>query len=1275
MPDVLRLETTEFTDPTRWRWRLTGADTGAFLAGRDVELARSDWQFEAFRDLRHYVSWHANGDTYEAYAADEAQIVTAVGTWIGDQAFGAGIMNALARHRNATVRVTLPAGAEPLAFLPLELARADGQTLASLGITLVIETGRAPDRPPNPVGERLRVLGLFSLPEQSSPLNLRRERQSLLTLIRTIAANGRAADVKVLQYGVTRDRLRDVLTEAEGWDIIHVSGHGAPGELLLETASGGPDRITADDLADLLDTARDRVKLVTLAACWSAARTADEQRRLLRLPVPNQDQTRSPTERIAATAQSPSALATELTTRLGCAVLAMRYPVADDFAIALTVKLYDLLLRQGQPLPRAVTMTQQHLANGASRTDRADRKDGTGERRYPALSLASPAIFGATASGLILRAPDRAGPASYATETLKMAGFPDPPDRFVGRTGVMARASAALAAESRVPGVLLHGMPGGGKTACALELAYTHEDAFDRLAWFKAPDEGTDISAALTDFALRLERDLPGFQMVHVLADEQKLDAFLPRLTELVERNRLLIVIDNAESLLTATGHWRDQRWGSVVAALTAHAGLGRIILTSRRLPVGTPDAIARDVSAETRPGLGLLVEAVDALSLDEALLLARELPNLRTLIYAELPGIDRDVSRSLALGVLNVAQGHPKLLELANGQAQHPERLAELVESGDQAWRDQDGLPDGFFTTGETTADPGDYLHVLAAWTESVTATLSPGERDLFWFLCCLEEPDRKRSVIEGNWAELWERLSRDGQPPALDRGLAELAARGLAAIRASGSSGKSYKVHVHPGVSAAGRNHAGHDFQVAVDTDVGDFWDAAFQYASGENDDGRVNTTLLVRAGLAAVPYLLRRERWDHAVYLLERAFLPNPSRASAAAILPAITRITAHDPRHENTLALIWEAIDPDTAETRYRDSLEAADARGDCQAAAAAAGRLVDLCLDGGRLAEALTLTDTMAIYTRQAGLGPWTQLSNQVQRLQILAEMGHADHVLDEVRRLRSHMDILPGRPGPDEAVPPWNTRETLLNIGSHAAIQLGRWQDALDLNAEITASQHARHAPAREMARTRFGDYGPLLRLGRTDEALDLLLECRQVFHDTGDIEALGATLSALANTEDKRGHDDAALRLERDALRYAYLNAKVTGIATSYHNLGNFLHRHARQPAAALSAHLTAALIFALTCSGGTGGGSGGTAAGSVRAAAADLREFGAAAEPPADIADLCDRLADIEGTDLPALIEQLSPDPETAEQTLRDLIAQARQLAEAPPGDPDHE
>jgi tetratricopeptide (TPR) repeat protein len=342
---------------------------------------------------------------------------------------------------------------------------------------------------------------------------------------------------------------------------------------------------------------------------------------------------------------------------------------------------------------------------------------------------------------------------------------------------------------------------------------------------------------------------------------------------------------------------------------------------------------------------------------------------------------------------------------------------------------------------------------------------------------------------------------------------------------------------------------------------------------------------------------------------------------------------------------------------------RDSLYTAVAAGDYKAASRIAGRLVDLCRNSGRLAEALALADQTAGYTRQAGLGPWTQLTDEDQRLQILANMGRADHVLAEVTRLRDHLATLPATPGPDEIVTAWDVREGLFDTGRSAALQLGRWADALDLNAAQVASERDRNAPAAETAQTRFNDYSPLLRLGRLDEALALLRDCLRVFQDAHDTRMLGKTLSALADIECQRGHGEAALRLGRNALRHSYVAGDVAGIEVSYHNLGDYLRSHARQPAQALASHLASALIDALT---------GIDDDQSAGAAAADLRDLGTAAVPPADVADLDRMLGDIPGTDLPGLIRQLSPDTETAERALRDLIAQVRALAAGPPEAP---
>ncbi len=1375
----LRLEARDFAGPARWRWVLTGPD-GDFTADHEVRLDAGCWQYEAFTDLLGYLRWHAAPDRRDA---DEARIVAEVGEWIGAEVLGP-VAAAMAGAGPATVRVMVPEEARVLLYRPLGLAHVNGRPLAVQDVALVMQpsfgdSGRRPGTVGGPgtgaaggrVADRLRVLGLFSMPEGGQALNLRRERHSLVQLIDGITAGGKAADVRVLQYGVTRDRLRDVLEEGEGWDIIHISGHGAPGELLLETEAGRPDRVPAGDLADLLELARERVSLVTVSACWSAAVTAAEQRRLLGLPgpgggarrgdahvaVPPSDEEDSEGTDTGVAARTAvvaggeaggedanlraradlgaavagdggaafGALAVGLAERLDCAVLAMRYPVDDDFAIALTGRVYELLAAKGQPLPRAVGMALRQLAGTPDGQDKAARP-GPGGMRFPTLSVATPALFGSRAVGLRLAAPARRGADDYDTGELKLAGFPPQPDRFVGRTGVMARASAALARGSRVPGVLLYGMPGGGKTACAVELSYTHQHAFDRLVWYKAPDEGMDISGALADFALTLERDLPGFQMAHLVGDERTLAGFAPRLTELAERRRVLIVIDNAESLLSDGGQWRDERWELVVGALSGHRGLGRLLLTSRRIPAGdripagmNPAAGGAGPGSRTTGGAGLagsagaaggagragladvLVLTVDALSADEALLLARELPGLRALIEGRLSGVERDVARRLALGVLNVAQGHPKLLELADGQAGDPVRLAALVAAGDQAWREAGGLPDGFFAapaagapgdgdddapgTGGDALSPGDgggpaglvagvaggregqgsagdYLHVLAAWTGAVAGTLTAGERTLFWFLCCLEEPDRIRPVLYGNWAGLWQRLALGGQPLELDQTLAAVAAVGLVAVRSgTGDAGGGYAVH--PGVAAAGRARAGRAFQAAVDAGTAGFWAVVFRQASGEGG-GAVDTGLLVRAGLAAVPYLVRLEEWDAAGNLLQRAFNAEPTRANAAAVLPAIGQVAARAPSWGNALARVLELTDPAAAERELRGYLDAAVACGDYSAASSAAGQMVDLCRGSGRLAEALDLAGRKAGYTRQAGLGPWTQLADEVWRLQVLNAMGRAGQVLDEVQGLlRDRLPDLPAVPGPDETVNPWNVREALLDTGRRAALLLGRWQDALDLSAQQAASKRGRAAPATDIARARFNDHGPLLRLDRAGEALELLLECRQVFQDARDTEMLGKTLSALANVEDARGRGDAAISLERDALRYEYLAGDVTAITVSYHNLGNYLHRHARQPVPALACHLAAALIGIVT----------GIYIGvdAVHAAAYDLGDLGDAATLPADVAELCRLAGDIPGTDPARLIAALAPDAAATERMLRDLTAKARELAAAPPGE----
>src|SRR5260370_32250323 len=86
------------------------------------------------------------------------------------------------------------------------------------------------------------MLAVFARPETSSALGLVGERRALVRIAQDdpIARGGQPADLRVLQYGATKDSVRRSLSETEGWDVIHLAGHGGPGRLFLADENGGP---------------------------------------------------------------------------------------------------------------------------------------------------------------------------------------------------------------------------------------------------------------------------------------------------------------------------------------------------------------------------------------------------------------------------------------------------------------------------------------------------------------------------------------------------------------------------------------------------------------------------------------------------------------------------------------------------------------------------------------------------------------------------------------------------------------------------------------------------------------------------------------------------------------------------------------------------------------------------------------------------------------------------------------------------------------------------
>jgi tetratricopeptide (TPR) repeat protein len=1261
--------------PLRWRWRLTDEGTGEVLAEHLVDLDAGCAELAMVRDLYGYVRWHAAPDRR---AADEARIVSQVGEWAGRVLLGEKVGAAIVAAAPVTVRVAIPAraalaggqsaeappaGAGEMLQWPLELAHVDGEPLAGRGdVSFVYDI--APDgtaRAKAGVSGALRVLAVFSLPSQLSVVALRRARFELSRLIRRIAAReGAAVELRVVQYGVTRERLAKIADSGDGWDVLQLWGHGGPGVFVLEHADGSPDPVDTSELVALLRPLRQRVKLAVVSACESAAAATAETLRLIGLEDRAAHLEQEPERERDETAPAAGVMgvARALVTGLDCAVVGMRYPVTDEFAIAFGGEFYERLLQRGQPVDVAV-------ARAVAKAKGVLGSVATVGGVLGSVELATPGMFGARAAGLRLSVPH--GDPVIDPAKVRMERFPPEPERFVGRAAAMAAASAALAPDSGCTAVLLHGMAGAGKTACALELAYRHQDGFAAAAFWQAPTKDDEFGGALAGLAVALEAQLGryGFAMTGHIGTPEALDAFLPRLRQVMQDSGVLLVLDNLETLLTPQGTWRDPRWGPLIGALAGHGGESRLIMTSR-----IPTA-----------GLGphVLVLPVHALSLGEAATLARELPHLRRLLHID-PGpayaqaesdVDRD--RERVRRVLRVVQGHPKLLELADAAAADPGQLDAQLAAAESANAGH-GL-DAFFRDGTSSLDPDQFLAALSGWTTTALAVLPVAARLLVEFLACIEDDDRQRAVIDGNWADLWRRLGRPDDLPDPGPLLEVLAAAALiqpeSSLTASegseqpadGAMQASVRYRMHPGVAAAVHDTAESEVRDAADAELAAFWRAVADEA--RQREGGEDTALVVRAGLAAAPYLLRRRDWDTASTLLEYAVVRDGSPGVIQAALPALRRVaeTTHAPVDYGVLACALRTVDSAEAERLLRDALRAAVGSDDYRLASAAAGELVNLLGDAARLGEALDLAGQKAGYTRQAGLGPWTQLADRGRRLQILGWMGEHEQVLAETGVLRDQMGELPARPAGNETARPWNVREVILGIGRSSALALGRWQQCLDLNAEITASKRQRGAGIHEITRTRYNDAGPLIRLGRLEEAGLLLRECQQVFEDHADTTMLARVLSSRAHLEDKLGHRDAAVDLGRIAIRLCYGRPEPRDIAISHHNLANHLARAGGDLAGQRAHRLAAALIQQLT-------GMTHDLARTRRALATELRQdsAGGTGQLPATPAEVIRVAEETDGVRLGELISALGPDPAAVEAALAQIL---RDAAELPPYD----
>src|SRR6185437_14129138 len=142
---------------------------------------------------------------------------------------------------------------------------------------------------------------------------------------------------------------------------------------------------------------------------------------------------------------------------------------------------------------------------------------------------------------------------------------------------------------------------------------------------------------------------------------------------------------------------------------------------------------------------------------------------------------------------------------------------------------------------------------------------------------------------------------------------------------------------------------------------------------------------------------------------------------------------------------------------------------------------------------GLVEEALTMAD----------FGPLPDLMNETRRLWLRADSAS---VVGEADALLRRLDEAASAPARLDVAGPEVVREYILSVASIAAKNAGQWRRALEFNSGLLVLLEQRSADQRKIARTRLGDFTPLINLGWFEKASQVLDFCEGVATESGDV-------------------------------------------------------------------------------------------------------------------------------------------------------------------------
>ena len=554
----------------------------------------------------------------------------------------------------------------------------------------------------------LRIVVAIAAPTSGGGgvLDYERELRSVLSAVRGARAGD--AQVQIVPFATT-GAIRRALADGDV-HVLHLSGHGAPGRLVLENEDGSARLVDAGQFLAEAVPAGCMPPVLALAACYTSA---------------------------SGEGQAPS-LAAELVAAGAPVVIGTETSVTDRYATRLFARVYAELAQA--PVPDVVG------AVGLARRVVQDELIGSTDRRDQALAAMDEWGVVTVLAGqghcqvLDTTWQPKATPQRMGGRRTVAGLSGREPGEFVGRRAEQRVLPAVLCGEpiSGVSehGVLLHGIGGVGKTTLAAEVirrvqerdparrvatvtgAATVDGVFGAVAAaLRGPllMAGTASGDTLQALAVIERPDLPWQDRWQVLAEY------------LLDDTPLLLVLDNFEDNLTdvkggTTGavgvgvpglqELRDGPLANLLAAWVAAPGRSRLLVTCRyrfNLPGDAQHS--------------LRIRQVGPLSEAETLKLVWALPRLDALDDADVQQVWRYVG------------GHPRTLEyldalLAGGQGRFPDltaRLAKQVQArlgiGAQQWLGSERTLDAAVADAVTVAADDVLLPELLASIAGVPA------------------------------------------------------------------------------------------------------------------------------------------------------------------------------------------------------------------------------------------------------------------------------------------------------------------------------------------------------------------------------------------------------------------------------------------------------------------------------------------------------------------------------------------------------------------------